>query len=80
MVTPVKKSPEIDSPEADTPKIDRSDSLFRRLPGCRTAQYTSDYDVFGKFGKEFCETGVALHPRLQDRANFGDYCRGATPG
>ena len=30
--------------------------------------------------KEICETGVALHPRLQDRASFGDYCRGATPG
>ena len=33
------------------------------------------------FGKGFMiESGVALHPRLQDRASFGDYCRGATPG
>ena len=80
MVTPVKKGPEIDSPEADTPKTDGSDSLFRCLPGCWTTQYTSDYAVSGKLGKKFCETGVALHPRLQDRASFGDYCRGATPG
>ena len=49
-------------------------------PGGGTAQYTSDCDIFGKLGKEICETGVALHPRLQDRASFGDYCRGATPG
>ena len=62
------------------PENDSSDSLSRRLPRGWTAQYTSDYDVFGKFGKEFCKTGVALHPRLQDRGSFGDYCRGATPG
>ena len=80
MVTPVKKGPEIDSPEADVPKTDSSDSLSRRLPGWWATQYTSDYAVSDKLGKEFCETGVVLHPRLQDRASFGDYCRGATPG
>ena len=80
MRTPAKKGPETDSLEADVPKTDSSGSLSRRLPRDGTAQYTSDYDVSGKFGKEFCETGVALHPRLQDHASFGDYCRGATPG
>ena len=79
-ITPVKKGPETDSPEADASETDSSDSLSRRLPRGWTAQYTPDYEVSGKIGKEFCETGVALHLRLQDRASFGDYCRGATPG
>ena len=74
-VTPVKKGL-----EADVPKTDSSASWSGSLPRGWTDQYTSDFDVFGKFGKGICETGVALHPRLQDRASFGDYCRGATAG
>ena len=70
----------MDSPETEVTERDSSDSLPIDWPRGWTAQYTSDYDVFGKFGKESCETGVALHPRLQDRASFGDYCQGATPG
>ena len=62
-VTPVEKGPETNS----------LDNLSRLCPIYLGLQY------FGKFGKDFGETGVALHPRLQDRASFGDYCRGATP-
>ena len=63
------------SPETDSP-----DGLSRLLPKDCMARYTSVYGIFGKVGKEFCETGVALHPRLQDHASFGDYCRGLPPG
>ena len=63
-MTPVDKGSETDS----------SDNLSRLCPIYLGLQY------FGKFGKNFGETGVALHPRLQDHASFGDYCRGATPG
>ena len=79
-MAPANRGPETDSSETEVRERDSPDIQPIVRPRGWTAQYTSDYDIFGKFGKEICETGVALHPRLQDRASFGDYCRGATPG
>ena len=62
------------------PKSDSSVRLSGQSQKSWFAQYTSVYAITVSLERIFDETGVALHLRLQDRASFGDYCRGATPG
>ena len=67
-------------PGQDDLESNSSDRLVGISRRVWLAQYTSVCAIAVGLERIFGETVVALHPRLQDRASFGDYCRGATPG